>query len=224
MADYDIVNPYGNSFRAKLAAAWDATNKRKVYAVGLDANGKVVKGAGVTGIRGLVVITRAMKANEVVDVMKRGEMVSFGPTAGTPDEDYGVAGTDYYANATTGVVTATPSAGGTYVGHTVEADRLIVDVDSSVSDSRPVGLSSTAKAATTVTLVWASVTGATGYKTQKSTDGGSTWAATTVQPAGTATTVTETGLTTATTYQFRVASTVGGVDSAYSAPISVTTS
>lgn len=70
-------------------------------------------------------------------------------------------------------------------------------------------------------LTWEAVNGATGYKTQKSTDAGVTWAATTVQPAGTATTVTETGLSTGPT-QFRVAATVGGVDSDWSTPISVT--
>ena len=71
------------------------------------------------------------------------------------------------------------------------------------------------------TLTWEAVNGATAYKTQKSTDAGVTWAATTVQPAGTATTVTETGLSTGPT-QFRVAATVGGVDSDWSTPISVT--
>lgn len=70
-------------------------------------------------------------------------------------------------------------------------------------------------------LTWEAVNGATGYKTQKSVDAGVTWTATTVQPAGTATTVTETGLSTGPT-QFRVAATVGGVDSDWSTPISVT--
>ena len=70
-------------------------------------------------------------------------------------------------------------------------------------------------------LTWEAVNGATGYKTQKSTDAGVTWAATTVQPAGTATTVTETGLSSGAT-KFRVAATVGGVDSDWSTPISVT--
>ena len=70
-------------------------------------------------------------------------------------------------------------------------------------------------------LTWSAVTGATGYKTQKSTDGGSTWVATTVQPAGAATTVTETGLSTGA-IQFRVSATVGGVDSDFTPAVSVT--
>lgn len=70
-------------------------------------------------------------------------------------------------------------------------------------------------------LTWGAVTGATGYKTQKSTDGGSTWVATTVQPAGAATTVTETGLSTGA-IQFRVSATVGGVDSDFTPAVSVT--
>lgn len=89
----------------------------------------------------------------------------------------------------------------------------------------PMNLSAGTKSGTspniTQVLTWEAVTGATGYKTQKSTDGGSTWVATTVQPTGTATTVTETGLSTGAT-KFRVAATVGGVDSDYSLPISVT--
>lgn len=70
-------------------------------------------------------------------------------------------------------------------------------------------------------LTWSAVSGATAYATQKSTDAGVTWANTTVQPAGTATTVTETGLSSGAT-QFRVRSTVGGVNSDWSQPISVT--
>lgn len=75
--------------------------------------------------------------------------------------------------------------------------------------------------AITQVISWSAVPGATGYVTQKSTNGGSTWANTTVQPAGTATTVTETGLSTGT-IQFRVAAIVGGNQSDWSTPISVT--
>ena len=67
---------------------------------------------------------------------------------------------------------------------------------------------------------WQAVNGATGYKTRKSTDG-TTWVATTVQPVGTATTVTETGLSTGPIH-FQVAATVGGVDSEWTPAVTTT--
>ncbi len=89
----------------------------------------------------------------------------------------------------------------------------------------PLNLAAGAKSGTTPaitqTISWTAVNGATGYKTQKSINSGSTWTATTVQPAGAATTVTETGLSTGTIL-FRVAATIGGVDSDWSPSISVT--
>lgn len=226
MADYDHIDPYGGSFKAKLANNWSVDDLRKPFGVGLDSTGHVVKGRGHNGvIRGVFVLTKARKQNEMIDVMRLGEITSFAPTAGTPDTDYGVAGTDYFADNTTGIITAAPTADSTLVGFTVEGSRLVVIVDPKAPASTPpVGLSSPAKAATTVSLAWFPVSGATGYVTQKSLDGGTTWVATTVQPAGTATTVTETGLTTATAYKFRVASIVGGVTGGFSAALSVTTS
>ena len=89
----------------------------------------------------------------------------------------------------------------------------------------PSNLAAGAKSGTTPNisqvLTWSAVTGATGYKTQKSTNSGSTWAATTVQPVGAATTVTETGIATGAIW-FRVAATVGGIDSDWSPYIVVT--
>ena len=89
----------------------------------------------------------------------------------------------------------------------------------------PSNLAAGAKSGTTPNisqiLTWSAVIGATGYKTQKSTNSCSTWAATTVQPVGTATTVTETGIATGAIW-FRVAATVGGIDSDWSPYIVVT--
>lgn len=102
----------------------------------------------------------------------------------------------------------------TVIGLTPEANPLQV----------PSNLTAGAKSGTspsiTQVLTWSAVTGATGYKTQKSTDGGTTWVATTVQPTGTATTVTETGLSTGSV-KFRVATIVSGVDSDWSPAITV---
>jgi hypothetical protein len=89
----------------------------------------------------------------------------------------------------------------------------------------PMNLTAGTKSGTSPTisqvLTWNAVTGATAYSTQKSTDGGTTWVNTTVQPSGTAVTVTETGLSTGAV-QFRVRATVGGINSDYSPAISLT--
>ena len=73
----------------------------------------------------------------------------------------------------------------------------------------------------TQVISWQAVNGATGYKTRKSTNGGTSYTATTVQPVGTATTVTETGLSTGP-IQFQVSATVGGVDSDWTPAVSTT--
>lgn len=71
----------------------------------------------------------------------------------------------------------------------------------------------------TVNLTWTPVAGATGYKIQKSTNGGTTWTAATPATSATANVAT-TGNSTGTV-QFRVAATVGSIDSAYCPAISV---
>lgn len=79
-------------------------------------------------------------------------------------------------------------------------------------------------ATTTVVLNWDEVPGATSYTIQKSIDAGTTWIAG-VPPTstGASNTVTQTGLTTATSYKFRVAATVGAVLGEFSTAISVLT-
>jgi hypothetical protein len=120
--------PPGSSFRAKLAVAWPSSDKGKVYGVGLNASGKVVKGAGATGILGIYCPNGALAADEVIDVMKAGsELADFnflndGTTAT-------IAATKYYGIPADGLITAT-SAGNTLIGHTVEKDgfnRLVID-------------------------------------------------------------------------------------------------
>lgn len=118
MARYDKYDPKVGGFRAFLATDWILdTDLNKVWPVGLNVNGQVVKGAGQTGVLGVLVITRKMyAADEPVDVMTDGEIVEFA----------GVAGTNYYAAAADGAISDTNT--GTYIGHTVEATRLIVRV------------------------------------------------------------------------------------------------
>lgn len=114
MARYDKYDPIDGGFRAPLAADWPSADLDKVVPVGLDGNGRVVKGAGNTGIKGVVTLTKTRYAGEVVDVMTDGEIVECTGLA---------AGTNYYSDAA-GAVSTTNT--GTYLGCTVEASRMIV--------------------------------------------------------------------------------------------------
>lgn len=119
-AHYDKYDPISGGFRAPLAAAVTGANKLVVRAVSLDANGRVVLGtAGASGFVGVIVAHKDMAVGDVVDVMTAGEIVDVtGLTAGTV----------YYAAASGALQTGAPAAGanGGRVGHTVEADRLVV--------------------------------------------------------------------------------------------------
>ena len=125
MARYDKYDPKDGGCRAPLAADLTATSKTgngNPIGVGLDANGRVVAGAGNSGIIGVLCTTRDLKAAEIVDVMTDGEIVEMAAT---------VAGTHYYAANADGVISAgAPAAGvnATRVGFTVEATRLVVRV------------------------------------------------------------------------------------------------
>lgn len=123
MARYDKYDPISGGFRAKLAADWANGDVGKPIGVGLNANGQVVKGAGNTGILGVLCedgerLSTGLvgkKAGTVVDVMTSGEIVDCtGLTAGTK----------YAAATADGAIGATGSA----IGHTVEASRLVVRV------------------------------------------------------------------------------------------------
>jgi len=116
VARYDKYEPYAGGFRAPLAADWSKDDLSTAFGVGLNANGQVVKGAGNTGVLGILILTKAYKAGHVIDVQTDGEVVEFGGTAGTV----------YFADATTGVISTTNT--GTRVGHTVEGGRLITRV------------------------------------------------------------------------------------------------
>jgi hypothetical protein len=137
---YDKYEPISGGFRAILAADLTFTNGSfGPIAVSLDATGKVVVGtAGNSGGVGIVVknvpfypnlgnvagqanigVPVGGKAGQPVDIMTDGEVILGTALA---------AGTTYYA-ASNGTLTATaPGAGvnGYRVGHTVEANRLVV--------------------------------------------------------------------------------------------------
>lgn len=115
MARIDKYDPVSGGFRAPLNASF--TGAAAPLGVGINSSGRVVAGAGQTGIVGVVCSPRDHAAAEVIDVMTAGELVEFG----------GAAGTVYTANTTTGVITnGAISATQVPIGYTVEADRLIV--------------------------------------------------------------------------------------------------
>lgn len=139
---YDKYDPISGGFRARLAADLVLTNGSFVGGVSLNASGRLVVGAG--GQSGLVGVTVKNAARGPVgqyaslpgavnaaapisalagaqmDVITSGEINGLDTTAFP-------AGTKIYANNTTGALSTT-SAGGTQIGHTVEAGRLIVRV------------------------------------------------------------------------------------------------
>jgi hypothetical protein len=115
MARFDKYNPVSGGFRAPLNASY--TGSANVVGVGINGSGKVVVGAGVTGVIGVICSPLSKNAGDIIDVMTDGEIVQAGL----------VAGTLYTVNTTSGAVASTaPSATQTPVGWTVEADRLIV--------------------------------------------------------------------------------------------------
>lgn len=121
MANYDKYDPKAGGFRAALAADWPSSDLKKVFGVSLNASGQVVKGSGgSSGMVGVIVMTQALKAGDIVDVMTAGEIVDFG----------GNAGTKYFAAAADGAVNATSAAGKYLVGATAKGDRLIVRFNS----------------------------------------------------------------------------------------------
>lgn len=115
MTRIDKYDPVDGGFRAPLAADFPSADLNKALGVGLDVNGRVVTGAGNTGVLGVLVLTKALKAGDIVDVMTDGELVE---VTGL------VAGTVYFAATVGGAVSNNNT--GTRVGHTVEATRLVV--------------------------------------------------------------------------------------------------
>lgn len=123
MARVDKTDSAVGVVRAATAADFAQADWDTTVPVGLDATGKVVKGAGQTGIIGVVIPGRTVyRAGQISDIFKLADIV----------ENEGLAaGTKYYATAA-GELTADADDGeaeptaNTYVGFTVEADRLIL--------------------------------------------------------------------------------------------------
>lgn len=107
MSRYDKYDPKNGGYRSVLAADFLPSNLEKILGVGHDANGRTVIGAGQSGITGVLVLTKARKAGEVIDVMTSGEIIEFGPTDGEAGEDFGRAGTVYYSDTAGNVESGT---------------------------------------------------------------------------------------------------------------------
>lgn len=120
MARYDKYDPISGGFRAPLAAAITAPADIGVpRAVGIDVNGRVVFGAGASGIIGILVADQAKAANEIVDVMTSGEIVDLDETAFDP-------GVKYLGQAASGLINTT--AGGTPVGCVIRDTAITTGV------------------------------------------------------------------------------------------------
>lgn len=120
MARFDKYDPISGGFRAPLDFAVVAGEVGTIIGVGLNANGRVVKGAGNTGVRGAICPVKVMAVGDIIDVMDAGDIVDVAGLA---------AGTVYYVNDATGAVEAAAPAVGankSQLGATVEATRLVV--------------------------------------------------------------------------------------------------
>lgn len=117
MARIDKTEPNVGSFRAPLNAAF--TGAAAPIAVTINGSGRVVVGGGGIGIVGIICSPADKAAGDIIDVLVAGQLVEFG----------GAAGTVYTANTTTGVISnGAASATQKAIGHTVEADRLIIRI------------------------------------------------------------------------------------------------
>lgn len=130
MSVYDKV-PEGGTFRAALESDWPDADCNEVFAVALNASGRVIKATtgahvGVLVVRGTydnMGVLRGPKAGTVVDVMKRGEIVEVGT-------DVGGAVAGGVVNVITASGAVQVGGTGTQIGHLVEATRLVVNVNS----------------------------------------------------------------------------------------------
>ena len=121
MARYDKYNPKSGGFRAESAIAWVTADLNKIFGVGLNSAGRVVKGGGVTGVIGVVILTKARAIGDVIDVMTAGEIVEATLSDGTTAM---AAGIPVYVIAASGLL-AVASTGNIRVGWTVEGGNVL---------------------------------------------------------------------------------------------------
>lgn len=118
-------------------------------------------------------------------------------------------------------------AGGTYfyrvsAGGVTQSSDYSNQAQATLAPQSPVGLTATAVSSKQVNVAWNDVAGESGFKVQRSTDGGATW--TVIATVGaTVTSYQNTGLAPSTTYLYRVVAFNAGGDSLASAAASATT-
>ena len=116
MARVDKTDSAVGVVRGTLLADIAQADWGKPLGCGVNAAGLTVRGGGQSGVIGIIIADKTnYKAGTRADMFVLGDIVE---CAGL------VPGTKYYADATTGVLSTTNT--GTYVGFTVEADRLVV--------------------------------------------------------------------------------------------------
>jgi len=124
MSRYDKYGPKTGGFRAATSIAWTSADFGKIFGVGLNASGQIVKGAGNSGILGVCIVTEAKAIGAILDVMTGGEIVEATLSDGTTAI---AAGTAVYSVPADGTLTVTATAN-KKIGFTVEATRLVVRV------------------------------------------------------------------------------------------------
>jgi hypothetical protein len=137
VARYDKYGPRSGGFRAPIGFTPVAGDLNKIFAVGLDSSGRVVKGNGnLTTVVGVLVIDKIKVIGDIVDVMTDGEIVEAALSDGTTAI---AAGVPVYAVPASGLLSVTPTAN-TKIGFTVEGGviantRLVVRVRSNTAAS-----------------------------------------------------------------------------------------
>ncbi|QPX62558.1 minor capsid protein [Arthrobacter phage Wollypog] len=131
MARIDKTQSAVGVVRAPLNFAIVEADYDTLIGVGLNAQGRIVRGAGNTGILGVINPSKARtKIGQITDIFVLGDAVDCTGLA---------AGTVYYADGVTGALAAgaagtgaAPGAGAgstpgsARIGFTVEADRLVI--------------------------------------------------------------------------------------------------
>jgi hypothetical protein len=130
LARFDKYDPKSGGFRAPLGFNAVTADLNVAWAVGIDGNGRVVK--GTDPIRGILVLTKTKSIGDIVDVMTHGEIVEVGGgAAGTVALALGIT---VRGVAATGILQAAGGAGTKPVGVTLDGatpatTRLVVRVD-----------------------------------------------------------------------------------------------
>jgi hypothetical protein len=106
--------------RGTLNADIAQADWNKVIGVSINGTGKVVRGGAAGLVVGVIIADKTnYQAGRRCDIIGNGSEII---------EDTGLtAGTVYYADATTGLLTTT-AASNTKIGYTIEANRLVVTI------------------------------------------------------------------------------------------------